>query len=341
MPIFRTSKLYTLDKFIKIEEKNNPHESGEFSSMMLDFIFAVKLIASNIRRTGMNDLLGLTHEINLHGEVVKKLDVYANLAIIESMRNGGHVYGMISEENEAIIQVPDHLKSAEYILAFDPLDGSTNIDVCSTIGTIFSVLKSVNSSEVSACTEENIFQAGYNQVAAGYILYGSSTILAYTTGAGVHIFTYEPLIGEFVLTYENIKIPKFGLYYSCNEAYSHRWSTGIRKYMHNIKSYTTADGKAYCMRYLATVAADVHRLLHTGGIYLFPSLPELPEGKIRMLYEANPLAMIIEQAGGIASTGNERILDIIPESIHQRVPFFVGSPDNITELLEFMKEDKL
>ena len=333
------SKLITLDRFISKEQRKFPNVSGAFSDILHDLTFAIRLISMEVRRAGINDILGLTNNINVHGEQIKKIDKYANDVIRKTMNYNGHIGVMVSEESNDLIKsnVSDN-SNAKYILAYDPIDGSTNIDVNITIGTIFSIYRKVTDFTDENSFAENVLQPGYKQVAAGYSLYGSSTMFVYTTGSGVNMFTYDPSIGEFIQSAENLKMPKKGYHYSCNEANSLKWDPKIQNFINDMKSSQINGGKKYFSRYIATAVADIHRILYFGGIYMYPAEKELPNGKIRLIYEANPLAMIIEQAGGKAVIGDERILDVVPKSIHQTVPFFVGSTDNIDEFLQYTKK---
>lgn len=337
MPPINISKLYTVDRYITEQEDLHPEATGEFTSLLRDLMFAIRIISRDVRRAGLNDILGLTESTNVHGEMVRRLDVYANEVIYRAMNHSGHLCAMISEENDELIQIPSKFKRGKYILAYDPLDGSSNIDVNITIGTIFSLYQKIDISNPNEPTLEDILQPGYKQKAAGYVLYGSSTILVYTTGNGVNVFTYDPTIGEFLLTYENLTIPKKGRYYSCNEGNYFKWEEKVRQYVDYIKTPGIDSDKPYTMRYIATAVGDIHRTLHYGGIYMYPAEKNLPNGKLRLLYEVNPLSMIIENAGGKAIDGKNRILDIIPNNIHQTTPVFMGSPENIDELMLFLE----
>lgn len=330
------SRLKTIDQHIACEETMHPEATGEFSLLLHDLTFAIKLIAKEVRRAGLNNILGSTGHTNIHGERVQRLDEYANDAIYLSLMNGGHVCVMASEESNDIVLVPKKAKKGKYVIVFDPIDGSTNIDVNITIGTIFSIFQRLDPKSHETASTEDVLQPGSKQVAAGYALYGSSTLLVYTTGHGVYVFTYDPSIGEFFLTFDNITIPKRGYFYSCNEGNYYRWDKEIQAYIKFLKSPYDKMTKPYTSRYVASVVADLHRTLHYGGIYLYPADNYQPEGKIRLVYEANPLAMIIEQAGGIASSGKKRIMDLKPDSIHQCTPFFAGSPENISEIEQFI-----
>jgi fructose-1,6-bisphosphatase I len=328
-----------VDKLIPIERflfDREADKEAPFRSIIRDITFAVKLIAFEIRRAGLNDILGLTEKVNIHGEQIKKIDQYANDAIISAMENNGNVAAMISEESNGVIQMKNSKPDAKYILAFDPLDGSTNMEANITIGSIFSIYERLEPKEPVG--DKDFLQGGRKQIAAAYALYGGSVTFVYTSGAGVNVFVYDPAIGELLLTRENLKMPKKGRQYSCNEANSLRWSDGINDYIKMMKNPKLNGGVKYISRYVATVVADVHRILHYGGVYLYPSENSLPNGKIRIAYEANPLAMIVEQAGGSAWNGAENILDIKMEKIHQTCPFYIGSMENIQELKEYYRD---
>ncbi len=332
-----TSKLITIDRHIAEEQVLHPYATGEFSFLLHDFAFAIRLIDREIRRAGLNDILGMTDKVNTHGEQVRKLDEYAFEVIYKVMEGSGNVCVMASEESEDIMLLPPERKKGKYVLIFDPMDGSTNIDVNNTVGTIFSIYKRLDFSLETDGTVPDVLQPGWKQEAAGYVLYGSSTIFVYSTGHGVNVFTYDPTVGEFLLTFRNLRIPERGNHYSCNEGNYYRWDKNFRDYIRYLKTPSEDLSRPYIMRYVATSAADIHRILHYGGIYMYPSDSKLPDGKIRLVYEANPLAMIVEQAGGKASTGTQRILDLQPEHIHQRIPFFVGSKLDILDLESFLK----
>ncbi len=336
--MIQTSKLITIDRFIAEQEHLHPDSPGMFTSLLRDITFAIRLITIEVRRAGLNDILGMTMNYNIHGEQIRRIDEYANEVIYKALDHNGHLCLMLSEENKEVLMIPKEYKKGSYVLAYDPLDGSTNMDVNITIGSIFSLYKRLDESSTDDGTIEDMLQPGYKQVAAAYALYGSSTIFVYSSGNGVYVFTYDPTIGEFLLTFENLRIPKKGYHYSCNEAHFNRWDKNVQDYLNYIKNPDNNDGVSYTQRYIATAVADIHRILHYGGIYLYPAEHNLPNGKIRLAYEANPLAFIIEQAGGRAITGNGRILETIPHSIHQTVPFYVGSPDNIDELERFLNK---
>jgi fructose-1,6-bisphosphatase I len=286
------------------------------------------------------DVLGFTGETNVQGEQVQKLDDYANRVIIHRMQRAGVLCAMASEENADLIEIPDRFDTGDYILVFDPLDGSSNIDVNVSIGTIFSIFKRKNSTQ--SVTLSDVLQKGTEQVAAGYFIYGSSTMMVYTTGKGVHGFTLDPSVGEFLLSHPDIKIPEQGKIYSVNESYWHYWDEKTRDVVSYFKSPQNDVGRVYSLRYIGSLVADFHRNLLYGGIFMYPADkkdPKKPFGKLRLLYEANPMAFIVEQAGGMAIDGQRRILDIEPQELHQRVPLFIGSKKDVQKVAEIYKEN--
>ncbi len=337
MTISDRTKLVTIDRFISEQEDLHPRATGDFTAIMHDFNFALRMISHEVRRAGLNDILGMTKYRNVHGEQVRKIDEFANTVIIETMQRCGKLCAMLSEEHEDIIKIPDEYEKGKYVMTFDPLDGSSNIDVDITIGTIFSLYKRKNPELRTDGTEEDFLQPGKNQVAAGYALYGSSTILVYTTGNGVSVFCLDPDIGEFLLVTDHLRIPSRGAMYSCNEGNFYLWDKWVQNYVDYLKTPTEDNKHPYNFRYVAAAVADVHRTIHNGGIYLYPGGTNYPNGKVRLLYEANPLAMIVEHAGGKASSGYSRIMDIQPKSIHERVPIFIGSPEDVDEAESFYK----
>ncbi|MFP4527872.1 MAG: class 1 fructose-bisphosphatase [Candidatus Kapaibacterium sp.] len=337
MPLIKTSRFVTIDRFISEEESMHPGATGVFTSILHDLSFAFRIIQREVRRAGLNDILGLTDSINVHGETVRRLDEYANEVIIRSMDHGGHLCVMASEEEKEIIRIPEKFKKGKYILVFDPLDGSSNIDVNITIGTIFSLYKRINPVAMGDGTVADVLQPGIKQVAAGYTLYGSSTLLCYTTGNGVNIFTYDPTLGEFLLTFENVRMPESGQYFSCNMGNYYNWEPPVREFVRRLQTGENQSGRIYSQRYVGSGVADIHRTMHYGGIYIYPADSKMKEGKFRLVYEANALSMIAEQAGGIASDGHMRILEKKPERIHQRTPLIIGSRREMNELLELMK----
>ncbi len=335
----RTPKLITIERHIADQQHLHPEATGAFSRLLRDLMLAIRVISREVRRAGLADILGLTGDENVHGEAVKKLDDFSNTTIIRAMLNGGYLCAMASEESEGIIPIPESVSKGSYVLLFDPLDGSSNIDINVTIGTIFSILKRVSPNDGSVGCMEDLVQPGYRQVASGYALYGSSTVLVYTTGHGVDMFTYDPTIGEFLLSASKIEIPRRGHYYSINEGNTPYWYDGTERYIKYLKSIDEASGRPYSMRYIGTAVADIHRTLLYGGIFLYPADKRAPEGKLRLMYEVNPLAYLIEQAGGIAINGKNRVLDIVPSELHQRSPLICGSYEDVELAREYISSD--
>ena len=318
----------TLSRFIIEQQAAYPEATGEFSVLLTQIGLVGKMIAHDLRRAGLINILGTTGQTNVQDEVVKKLDELANETFVRVFEHSGLVCVLASEEMEKPLQLPQHWPRGKYMLLFDPLDGSSNTDVNMPMGAIFSILKHKGGDRLPNETE--LLRKGTEQVAAGYLLYGSSTMLVFTVGQGVHGFTLEPSIGEYLLSHENIRILKKGKVYAANEGNYHRWPAGTRKYLDYVKEPDKASGRPYSGRYSGCLVADVHRILLGGGIYLYPGEIDKPEGKLRLLYEANPLAMVVEQAGGKATTGTQRILDVEPKALHQRVPLIIGSADDVS-----------
>lgn len=337
MPIY--PKLISVERHIADQQHIHEGATGAFSRLLRDLTLAVRVVSREVRRAGLGDMLGLTGGENVHGEQVKKLDIFANEIIVRAMRYGGHLCAMASEESEGLIEIPEKAEKGSYVLLFDPLDGSSNIDICAPIGTIFSILRRTSPDDGSNGTMEDLVQPGYRQVAAGYALYGSSTVLVYTTGDGVDIFTLDPTIGEFLLANQKISIPARGNYYSINEGNTANWFPGTRRYIDHLKREDAETGRPYSLRYIGTAGADIHRTLLCGGIFMYPADRKARSGKLRLMYEVNPLAMLIEQAGGIATDGRSRVLETVPATLHQRSPLICGSPEDVTEAQEFMAED--
>lgn len=325
----------TLGRFIIKNQAAHPGASGEFSSLLAQIGLVGKLIAQDLSRAGLINILGTTGETNVQGETVKKLDEIANQTFLKAFHQSGLACILASEEMEKPVLLPENWPQAKYMLLFDPLDGSSNTESNMPLGAIFSVLKSDNKDRMPS--EDDIVRKGTDQVAAGYLLYGSSTILVYTVGQGVHGFTLEPGIGEYLLSHKQIRIPARGKVYAVNEGNYHKWTTGTKKYVDYLKVPDKATGRPYSGRYSGCLVADVHRILLGGGIYLYPGELDKPEGKLRLLYEANPLAWVVEQAGGSASTGNMRILDVEAKHLHQRVPLIIGSPDDVCDAERHMQ----
>jgi fructose-1,6-bisphosphatase I len=327
--------LVTIERHIIEAEREFPEATGAFSNILYDLAFSAKMIAREVRRAGLADVLGLTGEVNVQGEEVRKLDEFANEVIFKALDHTGHLCGMASEEVEDFIPIPDRFPTGKYCVLFDPLDGSSNIDANVSVGTIFSVHRKVSDHE-RGCVDDCL-QPGTRQVAAGYIVYGSSTMLVYTTGNGVHGFTLEPSIGEFLLSHPNIRIPSPGQrIYSVNEGNYSIWSDEQRRLVDHLKGADGENPKPFSSRYIGSLVADFHRNLLYGGMFMYPADSKCPQGKLRLLYEAAPLAMIAEHAGGRASTGEQRIMEIVPTSLHERTPLFIGSAEYVEMAQRFL-----
>jgi fructose-1,6-bisphosphatase I len=332
------TSVVTIERFIIEQERLHPEATGELSGILYDIALAAKMIANKVRRAGLADILGSAENENVQGEIQQKLDVYANETIIKAMDHGGRLCAMASEEEPDIIQIPEHFKCGKYVLCFDPLDGSSNIDVNVPVGTIFSVVRKITRGKQGEL--EDVLQPGRRQVAAGYVIYGSSTMLVYTTGQGVHGFTLDPSIGEFLLSHPNIRIPAEGRYLSVNDSYEQHWDENVKALM---RRYRGLDGerKAMNVRYVGSLVADFHRNLLFGGMFAYPANAKSPRGKLRLLYEANPLAFIVEQAGGAATDGSIRVLDVIPSELHQRTPLYIGSRTDVDTATQMLAEKSL
>lgn len=332
-------QLLTVQQHILEEQRrNHPQASGEFSWLLSGITLATKIVAAQVRRAGINgDILGATDSQNVQGETVQKLDVIANQTLLQFLGNRGNVAIMASEENDDPIVVERDRAHGRYVVVFDPLDGSSNIDVNVSVGTIFSVLRREPDPDCTRSTNADVLQPGYKQVAAGYVVYGSSTMLVYTTGHGVFGFTLDPSIGAYLLSHERVMMPEYGTQYSVNEANAEGFPIAYRKFLMQARS--GALGRTYSSRYIGSLVADFHRVLLKGGIFLYPPTTSHPKGKLRLLYEANPVAFLAEQAGGIASSGTERILEIEPTSLHQRTPLIVGSKTEVEHMLRLIKEE--
>lgn len=319
------SKVITLNEFILDRQHEFPFATGELSRILSDIAVASKMVSRDVRKAGLVDhILGAQGSTNVQGEDQQKLDVVADQQFIKAFELGGEICGIASEENDDFVAFEsESARKGKYVVLFDPLDGSSNIDVNVSIGTIFSIYRRISAVGTPA-TIEDMLQVGTEQVAAGYVLYGSSTMLVYTTGMGVNGFTLDPSIGEFCLSHPNMKMPEMGRIYAMNEGNIHECEQGVKDYI-SFCQEVQADGKPYSGRYIGSLVADFHRSLIKGGIYIYPRTNQSPKGKLRLLYECNPLAMIAEQAGGLATDGTERILDLKPTTLHQRCGFFVGS----------------
>lgn len=326
----------TLMKHIMGEQRKHPHATGHFSELLSQFVTACKIVNREVNKAGLVDILGSTSHTNVQGEVVKKLDEFANSVLINVLDHTGFLAGMASEENADIIKIPKKFPKGNYILVFDPLDGSSNIDVNVSIGTIFGVFKKVSSREDAI--EEDFLRSGRELVAAGYVVYGSSTIMVITTGQGVYGFTLDPSVGEFIMSHPNITIPESNSLYSVNEGNYNKWSDDMKNYVNYIKEIDPPTKRPYKTRYIGSLVADFHRNLLTGGIFMYPRDQKTGKGKLRLLYEAAPLAFVVEQAGGLATDGKNNILDLVPAHLHERVPLFIGSKNEVLKLMEFIKE---
>lgn len=315
---------WTLERHVLEQQLRKPNATGEFTKLFQQLALAGKVIGARVNRAGLTDVLGAAGGTNVQGENVQKLDLVANQILINILEAGGQVCLMGSEEIEDPIPIPTKFPRGHYILMFDPLDGSSNIDVNASIGTIFSVLKRKSADDAEANLGDCL-QAGTEQVAAGYIIYGSSTMFVYTAGDGVHGFTLDPTVGEFFLSHPNMKIPERGTIYSVNEGNTGKWSEAVKQWVQWLKSPEAPGGKPYGQRYIGTLVADFHRTLLKGGVFGYPADDQNAEGKLRLLYEASPMAMIAEQAGGAASTGTQDIMNVVPGRLHQRVPLYIGS----------------
>jgi fructose-1,6-bisphosphatase I len=327
-------KFMTLERHIVEGERQHPGATGQFSELLKGLCLAAKLVWREVTKAGLVNILGTTDRMNISGDVVKKLDEFADQTIYRAMDHLGHLCVMASEENEDLLHIPDEYPRGKYVLLYDPLDGSGNIDANVTIGTIFSMYQRVT--PAGEPTMEDVLQPGTQQVAAGYVLFGSSMMFVYSTGHGVHGFTLDPSVGEFLLSHENIRIPPRGSIYSMNEGNVRRWNPGMRRYAEWLKEEDVQTRRPYSSRYVGSLVADVHRTLLYGGLYCYPGDTKNPNGKLRLMYENNPLAYIVEQAGGAAIDGIRRVLEVQPTSLHQRSPLFLGSTEEIGILQEFL-----
>lgn len=330
-------RLVTLEEFIIQAQNRFPGATGELSQLLRDISLAAKIISREVNKAGITNILGNDGSTNVHGESVMKLDLFADQQLISALERSLITCMVISEENDGIVRLSS--QGGKYIVYLDPLDGSSNIDVNVSIGSIFSIY--MKEARFDPTVDENdALQPGTRQVAAGYVLYGSSTTLAYTTGLGVSLFTLDPSIGEFILTDSAIKIPSHGAIYSINEGSYNSWEHGLKRYIKYCQEEDIETHRPYSARYIGSMVADIHRTLIKGGIFIYPHSNKYPNGKLRLMYECNPLSFIIEQAGGSATNGEKRVMEVEPTSIHQRSPIYVGSPENVTKAMDFLFEYK-
>ena len=330
--------LVTLNEFVMERQSDFPYASGDLTRLLTDIGIAGKIINHKVNKAGLQDILGAAANINVQGETQMKMDVFSDETLLNAMRWGGQVAGAGSEENEKYFAFDqEHCKKAKYVILFDPLDGSSNIDVNVSIGTIFSIFR--RKSSIGDLANVNDFlQKGDEQVAAGYIIYGSSTMLVYTTGHGVNGFTLQPSIGEFFLSHPKMQIPEDGAIYSMNEGNLNSCEKGVQEYIAWCKESDKKTNRPYSARYIGSLVADFHRNLIKGGIYIYPGTTKNKSGKLRMQYECNPLAFIVEQAGGKATDGHRRIMEIIPTDLHQRSPLFIGSKNMVEKVEALIKQ---
>ncbi len=337
-----TRRGVTAIRFIINEQRQFPRATGEFTEILNQIVFAAKVVSREVNRAGLADILGEVGETNVQGEDVQKLDAYANDHFVRALSDNCHVSAIASEENENLIQTDpdDRNRPGKYAVALDPLDGSSNIDVNVSIGTIWSIHRRVT--EGARGEPADVLQPGSEQLAAGYVLYGSSTMLVYTVGRGVHGFTLDPSIGEFMLSHPSLRMPKRGAIYSVNEGNASYWAAGTRAWTEALKSADNPAGQPYSLRYIGSLVADFHRTLFKGGIFAYPldhRNPKDPRGKLRLLYEVAPMALIAENAGGRATDGRERILGLTPSELHERVPLFIGSEEDVLFAESFQGND--
>ncbi len=320
---------WTLERFVLERQREFPSATGEFTQLFQQLALAGKIVASRVSQAGLAGLLGHTGKMNVQGETVQKLDEFANQTLIHCLEAGGQVCLMASEEVDDPIPIPTRFPKGRYVLMFDPLDGSTNIDVNISIGTIFSVHGRV--SEGAEPSLADCLQPGRTQIAAGYLVYGPSCMFVFTAGDGVHGFTLDPSVGEFFLSHPDIQLPARGKTYSVNEGNEAVWEQPVRDWVRWLKTPDKTTGKPYGGRYVGTLVADFHRTLLKGGVFAYPADKKNQNGKLRLLYEAAPMAMLAEQAGGAASTGTQAILDVVPQHLHQRVPLYIGSKEDVAD----------
>jgi fructose-1,6-bisphosphatase I len=328
------SKIVTIERFILDHQPD--YARGEFTNLLYDIALAAKAISYKTNRAGLVDILGRSGAVNIQGEIQEKLDVFADDMIFRICDHTGRLCVMASEEKDEIITIPEPYKKGSYVLVYDPLDGSSNIDVNVSIGTVFGIYRCLDWDLRGRV--EDVLQPPRKLVAAGYVLYGSSTLLVYTTGQGVHGFTLDPELGEFLLSHEDMRFPEPPKYYSVNHAFFDRWDTAVQKYMRWLQSGDENGRMNLSSRYIGSLVADFHRNLLRGGVFCYPAETDKPRGKIRLLYEAGPLAFIAEQAGGYASDGYQSIMDLEPQFLHERTPFFIGNRSLVQRAERFLQE---
>lgn len=329
-------KLLTLDEFTILETRKFPQATGELSAILRDIGLACKIINKQVLKAGLVDILGKHGATNVQGEEQMKLDVFADETLIQVLQGSADCAGVASEENDEFIAFEDqYSQNSKYVVLFDPLDGSSNIDVNASIGTIFSIYRRV-SPPGQPCTQEDFLQPGTNLMAAGYVIYGSSTMMVYATKLGVNGFTLEPSIGEFCLSHPSMKCPEKGKIYSVNQGNTCKYDDGMKAFLDYCMEDNKEDGRPYSHRYIGSMVADMHRTLIKGGIFMYPADKKNANGKLRLQYECNPMSFLIEAAGGVATTGKQRILEIRPIELHQRVPVFIGSKELVNKAVEYV-----
>jgi len=332
--------MITLGEYIIDKQQDFPEANGELTGLLGAIRLASKIVNREINKAGIADIIGATGVENIQGETQQKLDLYANDVFKSALEARGEVCGVASEEEDEVVSFDsERCVNSKYVVLMDPLDGSTNIDVNVSVGTIFSIYKRVSEAGTPV-TIDDFLQPGVKQVAAGYVIYGSSTMLVYTTGNGVHGFTCDPSLGVFYLSHENMTTPKTGSCYSINEGNYLKFPLGVKKYIKFCQDIAPEDNRPYTSRYIGSLVADFHRNLLKGGIFIYPSTAQAPEGKLRLLYECNPIAFLAEQSGGIASDGFNRIMEIQPTELHQRVPFFCGSTEMVKDAEKMMRDNQ-
>jgi fructose-1,6-bisphosphatase I len=324
----------TLDRFLMETMRDTPGASGTFVNLMQSIALAGKMISARVNRAGLSGMLGATGEVNIQGEFVQVLDRYANTTFMKALEHRGHTCMVVSEEEDEPRQVPTHWHSGRYVVTVDPLDGSSNIDVNATIGTIFGIFRR-NSPEGTLAEVSDVLRSGRDLIASGYVIYGSGTVLVLATEHGVHGFTLDPMIGEFLLSHPQIQIPEKTSIYSINEGYSAQWQPGVSRFVDTMKE----PSKKISARYIGSLVADFHRNLLKGGVFIYPATPKSPKGKLRLLYEAFPLAFLVERAGGAATNGYGPILDMVASELHQRVPLVIGTKKAVDEATALMSRD--